>query len=128
MRRIPEVCSLLVLCAALTAWGAPPPASPQDQSQQDQSQQGQGKSDKDQQKKKKKGGFFSGLKAVTGESSEQQEVTATAGSKTVGEGEQISEAKPTAADRQAVTAMENYSIPEKDVKKFQDEGQLKPKQ
>jgi hypothetical protein len=109
------------------AWGAPP-TSGQDQSQQDQSQQDQGKSDKDQQKKKKKGGFFSGLKAVTGESSEQQEVTATAGSKTVGEGEQIGDAKPTAADRQAVTTMENYSIPEKDVKKFQDDGQLKPKQ
>ena len=79
-------------------------------------------------KKKKKGGFFGGLKAITGESSEQQEVTATAGSKTVGEGEQIGEAKPTAADRQAVTAMENYSVPEKDLKKFQDDGQLKPKQ
>jgi hypothetical protein len=127
MRRILEVCLLLALSAGLTAGGAPP-TSPQDQSQQDQSQQGQGKSDKDQQKKKKKGGFFSGLKAITGESSEQQEVTATAGSKTVGEGEQMGEAKPTAADRQAVTAMENYSIPEKDVKKFQDDGKLKPKQ
>ena len=127
MRRILGVCSWLVLCAGLMAWGAPP-TSGQDQSQQDQSQQDQGKSDKDQQKKKKKGGFFSGLKAVTGESSEQQEVTATAGSKTVGEGEQIGDAKPTAADRQAVTAMENYSLPEKDVKKFQDDGKLKPKQ
>jgi hypothetical protein len=127
MRRILGVFSLLVFCAVLTAWGVPP-TSPQDQTQQGQSQQGQGTSDKDQQKKKKKGGFFSGLKAVTGESSEQQEVTATAGSKTVGEGEQVGEAKPTAADRQAVNAMENYSIPQKDVKKFQDDGQLKPKQ
>ena len=127
MRRILEVGSLLVLLAGLMAWGAPP-TSPQDQSQQDQSQQGQGKSDKDQQKKKKKGGFFSGLKAITGESSEQQEATRTAGSKTVGEGEQIGDAQPTAADRQAVNAMGNYSIPEKDVKKFQDDGQLKPKQ
>jgi hypothetical protein len=127
MRRTCRLLTLLIVFAALTAWGAPP-TSPQDQSQQDQSQQGQGKSDKDQQKKKKKGGFFSGLKAITGESSEQQEATRTAGSKTVGEGEQIGEAKPTAADRQAVTAMENYSIPEKDVKKFQDDGRLKPKQ
>jgi len=128
VRRTCRLLTSLVVLAVLIAWGAPP-TSPQDQSQPDQSQQSQTKSDKDQQKKKKKGGgFFGGLKAVTGESSEQQEVTATAGSKTVGEGEQIGSAQPTAADRQAVSAMEKYSIPEKDVKKFQDEGQLKPKQ
>jgi hypothetical protein len=128
MRRTCRLLTSLVVLVVLIAWGAPP-TSPQDQSQPDQSQQSQEKSDKDQQKKKKKGGgFFGGLKAVTGESSEQQEVTATAGSKTVGEGEQIGSAQPTAADRRAVSAMENYSIPEKDVKKFQDEGQLKPKQ
>jgi uncharacterized protein HemX len=97
--------------------------------QQAGSQQDQDKTQKEQQeKKKKKGGFFGGLKAITGESSEQQEVTATAGSKTVGEGEQIGNAQPTSADRQAVTAMENYSVPEKDLKKFQDDGQLKPQQ
>ena len=128
MRRTCRLLTSLVVLAVLMAWGAPR-TSPQGQSQPDQSQQTQEKSDKDQQKKKKKGGgFFGGLKAVTGESSEQQEVTATAGSKTVGEGEQIGSAQPTAADRQAVSAMEKYSIPEKDVKKFQDEGQLKPKQ
>jgi hypothetical protein len=128
MRRTCRLLTLLIVFAVLMAWGAPP-TSPQDQSQPDQSQQSQEKSDKDQQKKKKKGGgFFGGLKAVTGESSEQQEATRTAGSKTVGEGEQIGDAQPTAADRQAVKAMENYSIPEKDVKKFQDGGQLKPKQ
>jgi hypothetical protein len=128
MRRTCRLFALLTVFAVLMAWGAPP-TSPQDQSQQDQSQQSQGKSDKDQQKKKKKGGgFFGGLKAITGESSEQQEVTATAGSKTVGEGEQIGNAQPTAADRQAVNAMETYSIPEKDVKKFQNDGQLKSKQ
>ena len=128
MRRTCRLLTLLIVFAALMAWGAPP-ASPQDQSQPDQSQQSQEKSDKDQQKKKKKGGgFFGGLKAITGESSEQQEATRTAGSKTVGEGEQIGSAQPTAADRRAVSAMESYAIPEKDVKKFQDEGQLKPKQ
>ena len=128
MRQACRLFTLLIIFAVLMDWGAPP-TSPQDQSQQDQSQQSQEKSDKDQQKKKKKGGgFFGGLKAVAGESSEQQEVTATAGSKTVGEGEQIGSAQPTAADRRAVSAMESYAIPEKDVKKFQDEGQLKPKQ
>ncbi|MGD0921193.1 MAG: hypothetical protein ABSA70_05425 [Terriglobia bacterium] len=127
MRRTCRLLTLLIVFAVLMAWGAPP-TSPQDQSQPDQSQQSQEKSDKDQQKKKKGGGFFGGLKAVTGQSSEQQEATRTAGSKTVGEGEQIGDAQPTAADRQAVKAMENYSIPEKDVKKFQDGGQLKPKQ
>ena len=96
---------------------------------QDQPQEGQEKTEKEQtQKKKKRGGFFSGLKAITGESSEQQEVTATAGSKTIGEGEQIGDAKPTAADRQAVTAMENYPLPQNDLKKFQEDGRLKPNQ
>jgi hypothetical protein len=122
MKPILRLFSLLVLGALLmalaTSWGQ----------EQTGSQQDQDKTQKEQQKKKKKSGFFSGLKAITGESSEQQEVTATAGSKTVGEGEQIGNAQPTAADRQAVTAMENYSIPEKDVKKFQDDGQLKPQQ
>lgn len=96
---------------------------PQDQQQQqDQSQQKE-----QEQKKKKKGGFFGGLKSVTGQSSEQQEVTATAGSKTVGEGEQISSVTPKAEDRRQVSAMENYSLPPADVKKFQEEGKLQPK-
>jgi len=95
---------------------------------QEQASEDQQKSEKEQKQKKKKGGFFSGLKAIRGESSEQQEVTATAGSKTVGEGEQIGDAQPTASDRQAVTTMENYAVPEKDLKKFQDDGKLKAKQ
>ena len=94
---------------------------------QDQPQPGQEKSEKEQQqKKKKKGGFFGGLKSITGESSEQQEVTATAGSKTVGEGERIGDVQPTSADRQKVTAMENYSVPEKDLKRFVQDGRLQP--
>ena len=98
-------------------------------SAQEASQQDQEKSEKDQkEKKKKKGGFFGGLKAVSGESSEQQEATRTAGSKTVGEGENVADAQPSAADRQAVTAMEQYSIPAPDLKKFQDDGNLKPQQ
>lgn len=92
-------------------------------------QQDQQQAQKDeQQKKKKKGGLFGGMKAVTGESSEQQEATATAGSKSVGEGEKIGSVMPTSADRQQVNAMENYSVPQNDLKKFQEDGRLKPKQ
>ena len=97
----------------------------QAQTQQPDQQQDQQKSDQNQ-KKKKKGGFFSGLKAVTGQSSEQQEVTATAGTKGVGEGAQIGNGTPSSADRQAVSAMESYSIPPPDLKKFQEDGRLKP--
>ena len=104
----------------------PPPA--QNPPQQDQSQQGQ-QSDKDQQKKKKKGGgFFGGMKAITGASSEQTSATASAGTKGVGEGAQIGDAQPTADDRKTVQAMEAYSVPAPEVKKFQEDGKLKPKQ
>jgi len=95
---------------------------------QEESSSGQEQSEKEKSKKKKKGGFFSGLKAVTGESSEQTEATRTAGSKTIGEGEQIGDAQPTAAHRQAVTAMENYALPEADVKKFQKDAKLEAEQ
>jgi len=124
MKRMLKLFSLLVLGALLMALTS---SLGQEQTG---SEQDQDKTQKEQQekKKKKKGGFFSGLKAITGESSEQQEVTATAGSKTVGEGEQIGNTQPTAADRQAITAMENYSVPQKDLKKFQDDGRLKPQQ
>ncbi len=100
--------------------------STQGQPTQDQSQQGQ-QTEKEK-KKKKGGGFFGGLKAVSGSGSEQQEATRTAGSKTVGEGAAIGDAQPTAADRQMVSAMEGYSIPPPEVKKFQDDGKLKSKQ
>ena len=95
---------------------------------QDASQQGQEKSEKDQKKKKKGGGVFGGLKAVAGGGSEQQEATRTAGSKTIGEGEEIANLQPSAADRQTVIAMEGYSVPAPDLKQFQDEGKLKPQQ
>ena len=113
-----------ILFLVLIMWGVAAAGYAQEQPQQEQEQ-----TQKEQkEKKKKKGGFFGGLKAVTGASSDQQEVTATAGSKTIGEGEQIGDAKPTAADRQQVSGMENHSVPEKDLKKFQDDGNLKPKQ
>lgn len=104
----------------------PPPA--QAAPQQDQSQQGQ-QTEKEK-KKKKGGGFFGGLKAVAGSGSEQQEATRTAGSKSAGEpesGQSIGDVTPSAADRQAVSGMEGYSIPAPEVKKFQDDGQLKSK-
>jgi hypothetical protein len=122
MKRRYRLIALGVLWAVLVA-GGPRVLRAQDQSQQQDQQQ----SDKDQkEKKKKKGGFFSGLKAVTGQSSEQQEDTATAGTKGVGEGAQIGNATPSSADRQAVSAMESYSIPPPDLKKFQEDGRLQP--
>ena len=104
----------------------PAVAAAEQQQQQQQQQQDQGQ--QDQQKKKKKGGVFGGMKAVSGESSEQQEATATAGSKSVGEGEKIGSVTPTSADRQQVGAMANYTDPQNDLKKFQEDGRLKPKQ
>lgn len=115
-----------MVLTTLLAFGGAALARAQEQSQE-ASQPGQEQSEKEQkEKKKKKGGFFSGLKAVTGESSEQQTATRTAGSKTVGEGENVADIQPSAADRQAVTAMEGYAIPAPDLKKFQDDGKLKP--
>lgn len=123
----------VVISFVLLGTVAAPPGLAQDQStqsppQQDQSTPDQQKPEKQKKEKKKGGGFFSGLKAVSGSGSEQQEATRTAGSKTVGEGAQIGDAQPTAADRQAVSAMEGYSVPAPEVKKFQDDGKLKSKQ
>ena len=95
----------------------------QQNQQQGQQDQGQGQ----QQKPKKKGGFFNGLKEVTGSSSEQTSATASAGAKGVGEGEKIGNVTPTPAARQAVTAMDNYSVPQGDLAKFTAEGHLKGK-
>jgi len=123
MRRGFKLRSLIFLCVLVgIAAGASPIGS------QEQPKQEQEKPEKEQQPpKKKKGGFFGGLKAVAGGGSEQTEATRTAGSKTVGEGEQIGDAQPTAADRQAVSGMESYSVPENDLKKFQEAGTLKAK-
>lgn len=108
-------------------------AASQDQNnQQDQQDQknkpNQDQTQTDQQQKKKKGGLFGGLKKVSGgESGQESAATTSAGSKSVGEGKKIGEMTPTAADRQQVTDMENYSVPQNDFKKFQDDGHLQPK-
>ena len=100
------------------------------QNQQDQKKNAnQNQTQSDQQQKKKKGGLFGGLKKVSGvESGQESAATTSAGSKSVGEGKKIGEMTPTAADRQQVTDMENYSVPQSDLKKFQDDGHLQPKQ
>lgn len=120
----------LALVAILGVWPSRAQQQSQDQSQQnkDQSQQNQGQSQSDQQQPKKKKGLFGGLKAVTGEKGEQSEATRTAGSKSVGEGQKIANTTPTAADRQALDAVENYSVSPADLKKFQTDGGLQPKQ
>jgi hypothetical protein len=107
-------------------------AGQDNQQQQGQQEQNQGQSQQ-QEKAKKKGGFFGGLKEITGSSSAQTTDTASAGAKGVGaphagEGEKIGSVTPTPADRQAVTLMETYSIPQGDLSKFIDEGHLKGKQ
>jgi hypothetical protein len=102
-----------------------PRAMAQDNASQDQEKTQNEEKPQKEEKPKKKGGFFGGLKAISGSSSEQKEVTTTAGSKTVGEGEEIGNVKPSASDRQAVTGMESYSIPQQDLAKFQEDGQLK---
>ena len=107
----------------------PTQQSPTNQTQQtQQGKQDSGQTSQDQQRQKKKGSFFGGLKSVTGQSSEQTQATATAGNKAVGEGKKIGEMTPTAADRQEVTDMENHSVQQKDLKKFQDDGHLQPRQ
>lgn len=113
---------LVFLCSGLRA-GQDTQQGQHPQGQQDQSQ---GQSQQ-QEKPKKKGGFFGGLKAISGSSSEQTSATASAGAKGVGEGQQIGEVAPTPADRQAVTNMEGYSVPQGDLSKFIEDGRLKPR-
>jgi hypothetical protein len=109
-------------------------ADPQDQPSQNQqaqqprpSQQDAGQATQDQKPSEKNKTLSSGTKAVTGKSPEQIQAAGTANATGIGEGEKISNMHPTAADRQQVTDMENYSVPPKDLKKFEDDGRLQPK-
>lgn len=112
------------LRAVQDAQQSPPPDQGQSQSQDQTQTQTQ-----TQEKPKKKGGFFKGLTKVTGgQSGQETSATASAGTKSVGEGDKISDLTPTAADRQAVTAMEGYSLPQGDLNKFIQDGNLKSKQ
>jgi hypothetical protein len=72
-----------------------------------------------------KGGVLSGTKKVGGTGAQGQGLTATGGTKGL-DGASIGEAQPASADRAKVTAMENYSIPEPDLKQFQADGKLIP--
>jgi len=98
--------------------------------QNQQNQPGQGQTQTDQQQpEKKKGGRFSGLKKITDiKSTSETTSTASGGSKGISDGKTIADKTPTADDRQQVTAMENYSVPQNDLKKFQDDGHLQPRQ
>jgi hypothetical protein len=130
-RKLTLLSSLLVFLlsigvASARAQDQSQPSQGQQPQGQDQTQQGQDQ--QQQQPKKKKGGFFGGLKAATGQGSQETEATRTAGSKTIGEGAKIGDVQPTGADRQKVTEMEKYLVPQKDLKKFQDDGHLTPKQ
>jgi len=76
------------------------------------------------QSQQQKGGFFTGLKAVSGQGSQQEVATATAGSKSVGEGRKIAEVTPTPADWQAVSEMETLTVSQVDLANFRTEGSL----
>ena len=134
MKTIGAIFGGMILFASVILFGGQ--GTPQDQSQNpppaqqqtDQSQQQTNQQQTDQQQpKKKKGGFFGGLKSVSGSGSEQTEDTAAAGTKGVGEGAKISNVTPTSADRSKVSAMESYSVPDKDLKQFQQDGKLASK-
>lgn len=102
---------------------------PQDQGQtQTQTQDQTQTQTQTQEKPKKSGGFFGKMKAVTGSSSEQSSATASAGTKGIDEGAKMAQLTPSAADVAAVTSMEQYAIPAADLKKFQQDGNLLPKQ
>jgi beta-barrel assembly-enhancing protease len=70
------------------------------------------------------GKFFAGLKAISGQGKPQEVATATAGSKSVGEGQRIAEVTPTAADWQAVSGMESVTVSQSDLATFRAEGRL----
>jgi hypothetical protein len=94
------------------------------ESQQDQQKQNQNQTDK---KTKKKSSIFGNDNDVNAQSSDQKKLTASAGTKGALDGKQIADLTPTPADRQQVTDMEKYAIPQGDLKKFQDDGHLQPK-
>jgi len=71
-----------------------------------------------------KGGFFTSLKSVSGQGSQQEVATATAGSKSVGEGRRIADVTPTPADWKAVSEMERSTVSSADLAKFRSEGGL----
>jgi hypothetical protein len=119
--------AMALLAALLSAWPARHASAGQEaQQNQQQGQQEQSQEKSQQAKPKKQGGFFGGLKAVTGSGSEQTSATASAGTKGVGEGAKIGEVTPSAADRQAVTEMETLFVSPQELKKFEEDGHLKP--
>lgn len=127
VRRLFSPLAMALLAALLCAWPFAAARAAQDAPQNPpQGQQEQNQNAKPQQKQEKKGGFFEGMKAITGSSSAQTSYTASAGAKGVGEGKKIGNVTPTAADRQAVTNMERFFIPPQEVRKFDQEGHLKP--
>ncbi len=91
-----------------------------------------GNQDQSQEKSKKKKTSFWGDVAgkVSGSSSQQTSETAAATTKGVGDedGQKIAAVTPTAADQQAVKAMESYALPQGALPKFIEGGHLKPKQ
>jgi preprotein translocase subunit SecF len=132
VRRFPYTLGLVLLAASMLTFSSGGMRAGQDaqQGQQQQAQPDQSQAQGQQQEKpKKKGGFLSGVKAMTESSKEQTSATASAGTKGIGDqGTKVGEVTPTPADKQAVTKMETYAVPQGDLTKFIEAGHLNPKQ
>jgi beta-barrel assembly-enhancing protease len=68
--------------------------------------------------------FLAGVKPINGQGSPQTVATATAGSKSVGEGQKIADVTPTPADQQAVDKMVLSTVSQVDLANFATEGGL----
>jgi cytoskeletal protein RodZ len=120
--------AILMSMAVMLAVILPRLVAAQQDQQNQKDQQDPNQSQTDQKAKKKKGGIFSDTNDVNTQSSDQKKLTASAGTRGALDGKQIADKTPSAADKQQVTDMENYSVPQGDLKKFQDDGHLQPKQ
>ncbi len=112
--------------AALPLQG-PPAGAGAKPDKQDHDKDEKGKTEKQKKEPEQKGGFFSGVKRVNAAGSQQQGLTATGGTKGVGEeGADIGAVKPGPEHRAFVSSMESYTVPAADLKQFQEEGKLVP--
>lgn len=121
----------VLLTLAMVTAGANSLNPPQGSTAGSDSKGQQGEKEKKDQKEKKEGGeqggFLSGTKKVSAAGSQQQGLTATGGTKGVGEeGAAIGAVQPNSEHRAFVSAMEGFTIPAADLNQFQEDGKLVP--